>query len=135
MTHITLAQLKKLGACTEQLQLFKKMFGDKVCVTEALAAELAQQFDFVWAANNLLDASALAEYNKMRDLSWAEYVKVYDLAWAKYNKVYDLTRDAPEEYNKVCVPALAEYYKVCAPALAEHRKVCASTFARLYIAQ
>jgi hypothetical protein len=110
MKHITLAQLKKHDACTRQLLLFKQMFGDSVQVTEALAIEVAQQFDFDWAANKLLGESALAEYAKVQDLAWAEYHKMRDLAWAEYGKVCDL-------------------------AVAEYHKVCASAFARLYIAQ
>jgi hypothetical protein len=132
MTHITLAQLKKHGACTGQLLLFKQMFGDKVCVTEALAAELAQQFDFTWAAYELLSDVANVEYNKVRGFAWAEYVKVCDLAWAEYNKARDLTQ---AKYNKVHDPAWAEYVKVCDFAWAEYNKVRATTFARLYIAQ
>jgi hypothetical protein len=132
MTHITLAQLEKHGACTEQLLLFKQMFGDSVQVTEALAIEVAEQFDFAWAADELLGDDARAEYYKLCHFFYEEYKKVRNLAWAEYDQVRE---SAWAEYKKVDDFFYEKYSKVRESAWAEYCKVCASAFARLYIAQ
>jgi hypothetical protein len=106
---ITLAQLKKLGACHDQVRLFKELFGKSVEVTESVLLEHVSKFDLDWIAGKIFSAPALAEYQKVRDAALAEYEKVCDPAFA--------------EYQKVRAPALAEYEKVCAPAWAEYQKV------------
>ena len=78
---LTLAQLK--GTCAQQRALFRKLFGTSVEVTEALAVEHADSFDWTWAANKLLSAPARAEYEKVRAAAWAEYDKVRAAAWAR----------------------------------------------------
>ena len=90
-------KLSQLGeACYQQRTLFKEKFGDEVKVSVALARRVAKDFDWDWAADHLLSAPALAEYNKVRDLAWAEYKKVCDPAWT--------------EYKKVCAVAFAKAY-------------------------
>ena len=107
MRILTLDQLIKARACEEQTKLFEATFGKSVAVTEALAAALAHEFDFEWAAQNFLSDAAEAEYAKVRDAACAEY-------------------------RKVCGRALAEYGKVWDAAWPERKKVCATTFAKLY---
>ena len=135
-------KLSQLGeACYWQRTLFKEKFGDEVKVSVALARRVAKDFDWDWAADHLLSAPALAEYNKVRDLAWAEYKKVRDLAWADYNKVRDLARAdynkvrdlARADYQKVRDLAWADYKKVCDLAWADYQKVCAVAFAKAYL--
>jgi hypothetical protein len=54
---ITLNQLIAVGACPAQCRLFKKYFGEHVYVTEKLAKQYAQEFDYSWAALHLLTFS------------------------------------------------------------------------------
>jgi len=101
-------QLIKNHACGEQVELFRSTFGD---------------FDIAWAAENLLSASARAEYHKVTAPALTEYDKVTASARAEYHKV---TASARAEYDKVTDPARAEYHKVKATALAEYDKVMAT---------
>jgi hypothetical protein len=68
---LTLATLKKKGACSEQVALFRKMFGRSVEITEALCVEHASVFSWGWAARNLLTAPACAEYDRVTAAAWA----------------------------------------------------------------
>ena len=68
---LTLATLKKKGACKEQVALFRKMFGKSVEITEVLCAEHAAVFSWGWAAENLLTAPAWAEYQRVTAATWA----------------------------------------------------------------
>jgi cell division septum initiation protein DivIVA len=116
---LTLATLKKKGACKEQVVLFRKMFGKSVEITEALCVEHAAVFSWGWAAENLLTAAALAEYQRVRAAALAEYQRV--------------TAAALAECERVTAPAWAEYARVTAAALAEYERVKAATWARAYI--
>ena len=107
MKKITYEQLVLHKACAPQLELFKETFGDAVEVTEELAVQYAQVFDFGWAAHHLLSDTARAEYYKVRDLALAEYHKVCGTADAEYYKVHDL---AWAEYHKVCAVAFVRGY-------------------------
>ena len=121
MKRITVEMLKAREACSDQVELFERVFprGAPVSMRSFAKARKAG-LDPRWTAH-LLRAPALAEYEKVRDAAlaeyekarapaWAEYEKVRDAAWAEYKKV----RDAAE---KACAPALAEYEKVRDAAL------------------
>ena len=51
---ITARLLKFKGACKEQVEKFKELFPDGVEVTESLCVIHAQDFNWDWAAYNLL---------------------------------------------------------------------------------
>jgi hypothetical protein len=70
---ITVKQLRKLKACEEQVDLFKKLFGESVEITEALIKEHSAKFDIYWLAKNLFSGSLLATYEASRDQLWATY--------------------------------------------------------------
>lgn len=53
---LTYQQIKLENPCSEQLYLFKCLFGDVATITTKLATEHADQFDFSWAAHHLLDS-------------------------------------------------------------------------------
>ena len=62
---ISVAKLRKLGACQLQVDKFNKIFGNKpVAVTVELCVAHAQDFNWDWAANNLLTAPAKTEYDR-----------------------------------------------------------------------
>jgi hypothetical protein len=54
---ITLAQLKRLGACRPYREKFRNKFGTRVRVTEAVAAENCFGFSGPWVAKNFLTDS------------------------------------------------------------------------------
>jgi hypothetical protein len=77
---ITLKMLKKAGACQDQVDLFEKLFGKSVIPTRELALEHASDFDFQWAAENLLTSQSLKAYEKTEALAWKAYKKATALA-------------------------------------------------------
>lgn len=68
---ITLARLRARGACKDQLALFKKLFGGQVEITVELCVKHAADFDWGWAARNLLTAPARAAYEAATAGAWA----------------------------------------------------------------
>jgi len=110
MKRITVEMLKAHKACSDQVELFERVFprGAPVSMRSFAKARKAG-LDTRWTAH-LLRAPALAEYKKVRAPALAEYKKAYDAAWA--------------EDKKVRAPALAEYEKACDAALAEYEKAC-----------
>ena len=122
---ITLRQLDAKGACQDQRDKFKEIFGSQVEVTLDLCIKHAQDFDFNWAANHLLSSTASLEYERVRAPARAEYERVTAPAWAEYARV----RASPwAEYARVRASAWAEYERVRAPARAEYARVRASAF-------
>jgi hypothetical protein len=132
MRLLTLARLREANACTDQCELFERMFGDSVVVTPELCGSVAADFLWDWAAEHLLPASAYAEYKRVRDPAYAEYKRVRDPALAKYMRVRD---SAYAEYMRVVAPAYAEYERVRDSAYAEYERVTAETFGRLYMGE
>jgi cell division septum initiation protein DivIVA len=110
MATITSRKLRLAGACSEQIALFKALGGDKKKITAKLCAAHASQFDWNWAAQQLLSPEKHAEY---------ERIKAQALA----------------EYRRIEARALAKYGRIEAPAWAEYRRVEAVTFWKLYSAQ
>jgi hypothetical protein len=74
-------------ACPEQVKLFRKVFGKSVRVTEPLCVRMANQFDFTWAAQNLLTPEGVTEYTRVIAPALAEYARVRAPAWAEYERV------------------------------------------------
>ena len=68
---LTLATLKKAGACSDQVALFRKLFGESVEVTDSLCVEHAEEFSWGWAAGNLLTAPAWTEYDRATGAAFA----------------------------------------------------------------
>jgi hypothetical protein len=105
MRTLKLSQLIAAKACQSQIDKFRARFGESVEVTRELCESVASEFDFDWAAANLLSALARAEYDRVRAAAWAEYARVVALAW--------------DEYVRVRAPAWAEYDRVRAAAFAD----------------
>jgi hypothetical protein len=105
MMKITSKLLRAKRACKAQVDLFKALGGDTLELTEALCVKHASEFDWAWAADNLLSAPAWAEYDRVR-------------------------ASAGAEYDRVVAPARAEYDRVVAPASAKYNRVVASAFWR-----
>ena len=84
-TVIKLETLKKLRACSAQLILFKKLFGNEVEVTEELCIKYASDFEWYWAAEYLLPAPLYKQYEE----ATAPYLKQYQEANAQeFYKLY-----------------------------------------------
>jgi hypothetical protein len=120
MRTLHIDQLRAIGACTEQVERFAKLFGDSVQVTEALAVEHYDKFDWNFAAKLLSDAGR-AEYDRVRAGASAEYDRV--------------TASALAEYDRVRAGASAEYQHVRAQAWVEYERVKAQAWAGIYVSE
>ena len=60
---ITLKQLRLLGACDQQVELFKARFGEEVELTEALVMEHGKDFDLGWIAGKIFKVDILAKWD------------------------------------------------------------------------
>lgn len=83
---LTLKMLTDARACSEQVQLFRSLFGESVNVTVAKARKVAGKFNWSFAMQ-FLDDEGRAEYQRVRGEAWAECKRVRDDAWAEYQRV------------------------------------------------
>jgi hypothetical protein len=81
---ITLKQLRLIGACEPQVELFKATFGTEVELTEANAVQYGALFDIDWLASELLKGDKLADYRAKRDTLYADYEAKRDALDADY---------------------------------------------------
>ena len=105
---ITLKQLTDVGACSEQVALFKATFGDSVNVTVARARKVSGLFDWDFA-RRFLDGEGKA---------------AYDAA----------TAPADAAYKASTATAYAAYKAATAPAAAAYKAARATAWASAYIA-
>lgn len=83
---IRIVTLRQLGACADQLKLFRSAFGSAAkfdSLSEFEAACSTHRFDCEWAAEHLLSKSGWAEYERQDELLWAEYRRQAELLWAE----------------------------------------------------
>jgi hypothetical protein len=83
---ITKQMLIDAKAFRDQIDLFEKTFGDSVVVTVERAEKVAIMFDWDCAAR-LLDATARAEYWRVKATALAERKRVKAPAWREYDHV------------------------------------------------
>ena len=105
---IFLSTLIVHGACRDQVDLFRTTFGDSVEITPNLCKQYAQSFNYTWAAQHLLSATA----------------------WKLYEETCATARELNEE---TCATAWKLNKETCATAWKLYDETCASTFANLYI--
>lgn len=107
MNYISIKHLKALGACKEQTQKFKEIFGESVkfeSLEEAqdLALKYAQEFDFGWIGGEVFgeayeeaEANLWKAYREAKAPLWKAYqeakatlLKAYEEAEASLRKVF-----------------------------------------------
>ena len=81
---LTLKTLKSKNACREQVVLFRQLFGDSVVVTPELCVKHKNDFDFAWAAKNLLSKTAHDKYYAERNVAYKKYREEKNAAWHRY---------------------------------------------------
>ena len=124
---ITTAILKSHHACDEQVQLFDQLTGGSIELTEDWCLEHAAQFDWHWAARNLLSATARTECDRATAPARAELDRATATAWAERDRA---TATAQAECDRAT--AWAEYDRAIAPAWAEYDRARATAFWNLY---
>ena len=120
MKTITIDMLYALDACQTEVSRFIRLFGQSVEVTPEACAAVAGQFNWGWAAFNLLPSPLWDEYARQHAPLWHEYVRQCNPLW--------------DEHNRQCAPLWDTYDRQCAPLLAEYDRQCAALFAALYLA-
>jgi len=70
---ITLKQLRLIGACEPQVELFKETFGTEAELTVENAIRYGALFDIEWIANKVLKGDKLTDYGAKRDALDADY--------------------------------------------------------------
>src|ERR1700678_1898877 len=105
---ITAQLLEDHSACSAQVELFIKHFPEGATVTLDRCREVAQIFNWDWAAEHLLTAPALAAYYKARAAALAAYYKARAAAaWAAY---CEARAPAWTAYNEACAAAFATLF-------------------------
>ena len=126
--YITIELLKKHNACEEQVALFATTFPKGVHVTEAACLAVADQFDFQWAADNLLPSDKKAEYMAQRAPISAEYMAQR----APISAEYEAQRASLwAEYEAKRAPLWTEYAAKCATIRAEYRRQMVVSFGQI----
>ena len=115
--RVTVAKLKRLKACDNQVRLFAELFPDGVDVTEALCVAHAGKFNRDWAARYLLPAPLRADYESKRVALVADYESKRDALLA--------------DYEAKRAPLWADYESKRAPLWADYESKCAALFGRL----
>ncbi len=124
---VTYRQLIKADACRHQRKLFKDKFGDRVKITPELCQAFAQDFDWDWAAEHLLSASARADYKRATAPAWA----AYETATATARAAYETAMRA--DYDRATVPARADYERATVSARADYKRATATAWASAYL--
>ena len=72
---VTLQWLKKHGACTDQVELFAKTFGDSSVAITPESIERASNvgLDINWVATRILTPPALKAYEEAKATAWKAY--------------------------------------------------------------
>lgn len=74
--------LKEKKACTEQLDLFKKLFGDNpIPLTDRTIQKFSPILDILWAAENILTPNHLLEFNVVHIPAEKEYEECSNMIW------------------------------------------------------
>jgi hypothetical protein len=130
---ITAKRLEELGACQDQVDAFRAIWGDGPApMTVETALEHAQVFNWNWAADKLLSDAAWEEYLRAEAAAWDEYLRATPSAYAEYARA---VASARAEYKRAWAAAWAEYDRATALASAEYERACARAFAEAYIKQ
>jgi hypothetical protein len=104
---LKLSTLIDLGACPDQVELFRKTFGESVRVTEKLCLSVSDKFAWTWAASYLLSAQRRVEYSRVTGLAWDKCTRAMELARAGRESRRLLPR---AEYVRTAALAFARGY-------------------------
>ena len=93
---ITLKQLRLIGACEPQVELFKEIFGTEAELTVENALRYGALFDIDWIASKVLQGDKLDDYRAKRATLDADYE-------SKRAPLY-------ADYRAKCAPLDADYW-------------------------
>ena len=70
---ITLKDLRRMGACSGQVELYKSLFGTEVELTREAVVQYGAQFDLNWIAPKIMSEAQYADYESKRVPLYADY--------------------------------------------------------------
>ena len=124
---VSAALLRKLGACKDQIAVFRVTFGDgdTPITPEMITRAYCAGLDLDWAAEYLLTAPAWKAYKAAMAQAWEAYEaakaparEAYEAAMAQTWKAYEAaTAQAQEAYEAATAPAREAYEAAMAQAL------------------
>ena len=119
-------------ACNDQILLFRKLFPDGAPMTVETAVSVAERFDWVWAATNLLSTSGRKAYEEAE----APLLKAYREAKAPFLKAYEeAVATLWKAYEEAKAPLWKAYEEAEAPFLKAYEEAKARTFAKIFIGE
>ncbi len=122
---LTLETLKLMNACYGQALLFQELFGDSVEITPELCIKHANDFDYNWAARNLLSKTGYDKYLIEKNAAWDKYRSEKNAAWDKFRATGHATS------NKYLTEENVALDKYRAERHAAYDKYCAAFFSSL----
>ena len=81
---ITLKDLRRMGACSGQVELYKSLFGTEVELTREAVVQYGAQFDLNWIAFKIMSEAQYADYVSKRVPLDADYLSKRDALDADY---------------------------------------------------
>jgi hypothetical protein len=124
--------LQAKNVCTEQADKFRALFPHGVVLTEALCIAHASDFNFTWAAANLLSTAAQEAYEKACAPARETYNKTLAVAKKACEKA---CAAAWEAYDKAPAPSWEACDKACTTAWETYDKACATAWKTYQLAQ
>ena len=142
---LTITDLERVGACVPQRELFAQLApkGVPLSELEARCVEHAAEFDWDWAAYNMLTEASYDEYCRAKGVARNEYNLLTRAARNEYNRATEAasdefgraTRAAWHEFGRARAAARSEYNRARAAASDEFDRARAVAFARLYVTE
>ena len=103
---ITLKDLRRMGACSGQVELYKSLFGTEVELTREAVVQYGAQFDLNWIAPKIMSEAQYADYESKRAPLDADYESKRAPLYADYES----KRDALDaDYESKRAPLYADY--------------------------
>jgi hypothetical protein len=124
---LKLQQLVDLDACVDQVDLFRRTFGDSVDVTPDLCERYAAEFDWGWAAKHFLTERAYEAY----DAAERPLMEAYEAARRPLMEAYEAARRPLMEAYE----AYEAYEAARRPLQEAYEAARARTFGELYVSE
>lgn len=141
--RITLEILR--GACEPQRAEFAKRFPKGIVLKSEqdaidTAVEVAEVFNWAWAAANLLSNGTRKDFERAKAIAWKNYRRIEAAAQKDFERVDTAawenyksdTATLWEDYRRVRLAALGDYRRVRTTARENYVRAVATAFARAF---
>lgn len=116
-TYITTADLA--DACSDQIALFERTFGDRAEITHANMEKAIAAGLYIGRLRCLIPESARTQYELVEGPAWKEYDKATTPAFLALVHAATMEKRVatPDEYDKITAPVRAKFYRAIAKPL------------------